>query len=514
MSYRCFLRTLCVPIVCVLVARAHAVPHPDHVVIVIEENHSFSNVIGSASAPYMNRLVAAGASFNNMYGITHPSQGNYIQFFSGENQGVLDDTVPPTGTPFTAANLGAALRSVGKTFGGYSEGLPATGSTAVTSGNYVLRHNPWVNWQADPPGTNQLPSSVNMPFTSFPTDFNQLPSVSIVVPDLQHDMHDGTIAQADTWLQTNLSAYENWAQTHNSMLIVTWDEDSFASRNHIPTIISGPMVKATTNNSTWTLHNITRTVADMFGATPPGSIASVSPITGVFTTDPATTIRSFQQGVNGYTSAHDTYIEAGAPTVAHAAGTAIGVDGSPLTQGLIRFDNIIGSGAGQVAQGSQVISAKLVLLTGNVSGDGTTAKMSLFPMLNAWSDTATWDSLVGGVSTNGIEASSTSEFGVTPTTRDIFAIFDVTKSLQQWVLDPTKNNGWLLNPSGTDGWNFDSSEFATLGLRPMLEVTLRDLVHPWQNPTLTLDTDNNGNVEALDVLQIVNSLNSLAPRIR
>lgn len=156
------------------------------------------------------------------------------------------------------------------------------------------------------------------------------------------------------------------------------------------------------------------------------------------------------------------------------------------------------------------MSAKLVLLTGNVSGDGTTAKMSLFPMLTAWSDTATWDSLVGGVSTNGVEASSTSEFGVTPTTRDIFAIFDVTKSLQQWVLDPTKNNGWLLNPSGTDG-SFDSSEFATLGLRPMLEVTLRNLVHPWQNPTLTLDTDNNGNVEALDVLQIVNSLNSLGP---
>lgn len=97
-----------------------------------------------------------------MYGITHPSQGNYIQFFSGENQGVLDDTVPPAGTPLRQPYSGTALRSVGKTFGGYSEDLPAVGSTVVTDGAYVLRHNPWVNWQADPPGPNQLPSSVDI----------------------------------------------------------------------------------------------------------------------------------------------------------------------------------------------------------------------------------------------------------------------------------------------------------------------------------------------------------------
>src|SRR5581483_4873677 len=98
-------------------------------------------------------------------------------------------------------DLGGELIGAGKTFGGYADGLPAVGSDVLTYGNYARKHNPWVDF-------TDVPASDNMPFTSFPTtDFSQLPTVSIVVPDLQHDMHDGTIAQGDQWLQQNLGAY-------------------------------------------------------------------------------------------------------------------------------------------------------------------------------------------------------------------------------------------------------------------------------------------------------------------
>ena len=455
---------------------------PDHIVIVIEENKSFQQIIGNPSAPYINALAEGGASLTNFYAITHPSQPNYIQFFSGSNQGVTSNSTPG-GVPFSTPNLGAELIAAGHTFTGYSQSMPSVGftgdsfTTVPGQSQYERKHNPWVNWQAASPTGNRLPAAVNRPFTDFPTDFSNLPRVSIVVPDEQNDMHDGTIAQADAWLQNKLGAYADWAQTNNSLLIVTWDEDSFASRNQIPTIFFGPMVRQTTNNSTWTLHNLARTVGDMFGAAPPGSAAAVSPITGVFTSDSATTIHSFRQGVNGYSGARDTYIESAAPDTAHAAGTVIGVDGSPLAQGLIRFDDIIGNVSGQVPRDSQVLSAKLVLLTGNITNDNSVATMSLHPMLTqaAWNDGSTWNSLGDGVSADGSEAAAASEFAVLPNQRNVFAIFDVTKSLQEWVLDPTKNNGWLLQPSGTDGWNFDSSEFATLNLRPLLQVTLRDL---------------------------------------
>src|SRR5690606_3165167 len=80
----------CAAWVVLLASAAAAPPTWDHIVIVIEENHSFSQVIGSPSAPYLNSLAVGGATLNSMYGITHPSQPNYLQFFSGAYQGVTN----------------------------------------------------------------------------------------------------------------------------------------------------------------------------------------------------------------------------------------------------------------------------------------------------------------------------------------------------------------------------------------------------------------------------------------
>lgn len=78
---------------------AAAPPPYDHVVIVIEENKAQQNVIGNPAAPYIKWLAQNGANFTNMHGLTHPSQPNYLQFFSGANQGVTSNSVP-AGIPF------------------------------------------------------------------------------------------------------------------------------------------------------------------------------------------------------------------------------------------------------------------------------------------------------------------------------------------------------------------------------------------------------------------------------
>src|SRR4051812_866459 len=70
------------------------IPKPDHIIILILENHAFKNIIGSVSAPYINQLANNGALFTESYAITHPSQPNYILFYSGSNQGVTDDHLP------------------------------------------------------------------------------------------------------------------------------------------------------------------------------------------------------------------------------------------------------------------------------------------------------------------------------------------------------------------------------------------------------------------------------------
>lgn len=237
---------------------------PDHVVIVIEENLSARHL--TAELGYLTSLLREGANFTNAHGIDHPSQPNYLALFSGDTQGTgsekkrnpdgsnpivngrtqvgSNDLVP--NTPLTTPNLGAALIAAGRSFVGYSEDLPSVGFTGAShtgpegSGvDYQRKHNPWVNWQAANDkeiGRNQLPSTTNLPFTSFPQDdagFSKLPTVAIIVPNQINDGHGSSAAAKganlglamDDWLRRNIEPYQRWAMTHNSLLIITWDED-------------------------------------------------------------------------------------------------------------------------------------------------------------------------------------------------------------------------------------------------------------------------------------------------
>jgi hypothetical protein len=248
-----------------------ALPRPDHVVVVVEENHANSEVIGKV--PYLTQLANSGADFTQSYAVTHPSQPNYLALFSGSTQGVVGDSCPHT---YAADNLGAQLRTAGDTFAGYSESLPSPGFTGCTSGRYARKHSPWVNF------SNLPGNATNLRFADFPADYGKLPTLSFVIPNLDHDAHDGTVAQADTWLKTNLDGYVTWAATHNSLLIVTFDEDDNLNGNRIPTVFSGPMVTTGAYAEHITHYSVLRTVEDMYGLPCLGSACSATPISDVW----------------------------------------------------------------------------------------------------------------------------------------------------------------------------------------------------------------------------------------
>jgi phosphatidylinositol-3-phosphatase len=250
-------------------AAAAGVPRPDHVVIVVFENHQQPQVIGSPDAPYINSLAQGGANFTESYAITHPSQPNYIAQFSGDTQGVTSDSCPHT---FTADNLGNQLVTAGLGFAGYSEGLPSAGYTGCSSGDYARKHAPWVNF-------SNLDGSTNQPFTAFPADFTQLPTVSYVIPDLCNDMHDCSVSTGDTWLQNNIGAYADWATTHNSMLVVDFDEDDFTAENRIPTVFYGQPVKAGAYSERIDHYSVLRTFEDMYGLPHLGAADGATTIT-------------------------------------------------------------------------------------------------------------------------------------------------------------------------------------------------------------------------------------------
>ncbi len=237
-------------------------PVYDHVVIVVEENKNYEQVIGPDGPAYINRLRAEGANLTRMYGEEHHSEGNYFWLFSGSDQGTCClDAIP---TSFSKApNLGQALIDSGRwTFKGYAEDLPAIGSTVNGKGLYARKHVPWITFSNVPNGSTVATSS-NLRFADFPSDYTKLPTVAFVIPNLINDMHDGDVPGAveagSVWLEKNLDAYYLWAKTHNSLLIVTFDENDKRTklggptdpaatlpidRNGIVTILAGAHIKA------------------------------------------------------------------------------------------------------------------------------------------------------------------------------------------------------------------------------------------------------------------------------
>jgi len=234
----------------------------DHVVIVVEENHGYGQIIGSGQAPYINNTLASGgALLTNYFADTHPSEPNYMILYGGSDFGIGDDYFHAVPDP----SLATQVQAIGKTFVGFVE----SGSPE--------KHNPWEGF---PEGT-----SVERDFaSSFPTssggNFAALPALSFVIPNLNNDMHDGSISQGDTWLRNNLDAYAQWARTHNSLLIVVWDEDDSGGNNQVAAIFYGARVTPGFYGTNWDHFNMCATLAKLVGASPPRTTSA--PISGMF----------------------------------------------------------------------------------------------------------------------------------------------------------------------------------------------------------------------------------------
>lgn len=254
---------------------AEALPTPAHIVVVVEENRSASDIIANKSAPYINWLAANGALMTRSYAVTHPSEPNYLALFAGSTFGLASDACPVDAG--AAPNLASELLAAGYSFTGYAEALPSVGATTCVAGRYARKHAPWVNF------TN-VPAAVSVPFSAFPQppDYGRLPTVSFVIPNLDNDMHDRSIAQGDSWLHDNLSAYAAWAVANNSLLVLTWDEDDNSGDNQIPTVLFGAGVHPGAYGEPISHYNVLSTMLQMYGLPKTGEAGAAAAITDIW----------------------------------------------------------------------------------------------------------------------------------------------------------------------------------------------------------------------------------------
>ena len=187
---------------------------------------------------------------------------------------------------------------------------------------------------------------------------------------------------------------------------------------------------------------------------------------------------SFRQGVNGYASTADTFLEQALPDAINGAEATAWVDGARNggdAQGLIRFSNLFGGA--NIPTGAMIESAELVLHTSDITDSQSADQMLLYRMLNPWTENGTWNTKVNGISANGLEAILAANDVVTPSVRNGYVTFDVTESLAAWAAG-APIEGWALLPGGNNGWQWDTSEAVDVLDRPMLNVTYRIVPEP------------------------------------
>ena len=217
----------------------------NHVFIVMEENHSYSDVIGNPQMPYLNSLAQTYSDAPAYYADTHPSIGNYFMLTTGQiitNDDGYTQTV-------SVDNVVRELLAAGKTWREYSEAIPYQGYYGGDTGEYAERHNP-LSYMSDV--RNDPAQQQNLvPFTQLATDIanHALPNYGFIVPDLLHDAHDGTLAMADAWLQANIApllASPDFNTPGGGLLIITFDEsedsDTQFGGGHVPWVAVGPDV--------------------------------------------------------------------------------------------------------------------------------------------------------------------------------------------------------------------------------------------------------------------------------
>jgi Ca2+-binding RTX toxin-like protein len=217
------------------------------------------------------------------------------------------------------------------------------------------------------------------------------------------------------------------------------------------------------------------------------SSVSVTPITTTTYTPKTVT---FQQGLNGYTGTSDTTLSWYYSTSNYGNSTSLNIDNQSgandnqgATHSLLRFDNIFGTQASQLSSTMVIDSAKLQL---NVTNPGSSFRV--FEMLQNWTESSTWSSMVNGIQTNGVEAAATPLITTGYVNTGILTI-DVTASLKAWQANPTQNKGWAFLSTGTDGVDITSSE-GTASIAPKLVIEAKQATTTTTTPTLPTISGN------------------------
>ncbi len=235
-----------------------------HVWVIVMENRSADQVIGSSQAPFLNGLAQRYGVATDYRGVAHPSEPNYLALISGSTQGVSDDGVHDISAPTVLGQLEAA----GRTWGVYAEHVPGgcyRGATAKGgpdgAGTYARKHEPAISFTSVSSNPDRCANITDFShFRPGETDF------SLIIPDMCHDMHDCSVSEGDRWLSSFVPQITSSAAfMDGGLLVVTFDEAEGGAQR-VPFVFAGPDVAPGTRIARQANHyDLLRTVQAAFG---------------------------------------------------------------------------------------------------------------------------------------------------------------------------------------------------------------------------------------------------------
>jgi hypothetical protein len=265
------------------------VPHSGHVVLIIEENHTFNEVM--ASMPWLTAQGSQYAFANNYFADEPGSLLDYLWLSSGSGEQQFGCTGAACASPITHDSIFSELTRNGLTWKVYAQGLPSIGWMGGDSGAYTARHNP-AKWYSDVINDPSMQKNI-VPFGQLALDIatGHLPNYSLIIPDVNNDAHNGTLGQADGFLQSSVAPllmnHPAFQAGGDGLMIVTFDECDGAvgaCPQHIYTAVIGPNVKPGFQSDVKYRHeNTLRTLLEALGVhTFPGASNTAAPMADFF----------------------------------------------------------------------------------------------------------------------------------------------------------------------------------------------------------------------------------------
>jgi len=265
-------------------------PKSKHVVIVMEENQSYSTVVGQTAVwPNLNKLIGEGALPTNYYADSHPSVGNYFMLTTGQLLTTNDNST----TVWDVDSIARRMLDSGVSFRVYAEGI-SRGYVGGNTGLYLVRHDPLARL-SDIADSKKVADEVIWPFSQFKVDLDagKLPEFSFIVPDVNDDAHNGTPHEADTWLQKNvvtpLSGHSAFKRGGDGILIVDFDEaadsDTSFGGGHVSPVLWGPNVLVGYTQESTTIYqhqSMLHTIMEALGLKEPPADAAAAPAMSEF----------------------------------------------------------------------------------------------------------------------------------------------------------------------------------------------------------------------------------------